>query len=111
MPLRGSCCALVTSNVTPHQRTHEHMGKEYTLSVPVESREAVAAAISQWLQPLLDRIDPKAGEPFPNVFASPTEEGLYLCDNLTDNSVAAQVLLESIDLLLLHAKSVVITEP
>jgi hypothetical protein len=87
------------------------MGKEYTLSVPVESRAAVASAISQWLQPLLDRIDPRAGEPFPNVFASPIEEGLYLCDNLTDSSVAAQVIRGSIDLMLLHAQSVVIAEP
>jgi hypothetical protein len=87
------------------------MGKEYTLSVPIESRDAVATAISQWRQPLLDRVDPKAGESFPNVFASPTEEGLYLCDNLTDSNVAAQVIRESIDLLLLHAPSVVIGEP
>jgi hypothetical protein len=87
------------------------MGKEYTLSVPPASREAVASVLSEWLQPFLRRVDPRATEPFPNVYVDQTPDGLYICDNLTDPTVAALVIRGAIDLLLQRSPSVTVSEP
>jgi hypothetical protein len=87
------------------------MGIEYTLSVPPECREAVGAVLSRELHPLLARLDPRATDDFPNVSATVIKQGVLICDNLTNRSVAAQVIRGVIDLLLLHSESVSISEP
>ena len=86
------------------------MGKEYTLKVPVASQAGVAAALREHLEPLLQRLDPAASDAFPNVYAAQVPEGLYLCDNLTNSAVASSVIRAAIDLLLLYAPSVTVTE-
>ena len=87
------------------------MGIEYMLTVPPEYREATAAVLSRELRPLLARLDPRAGEDFPNVSVTVDDQGLLLCDNLTDATVAAQVIRGAVDLLLSHSRSVSISEP
>jgi len=86
------------------------MGKEYILSVPHECRQAVALALEQHLESLLQCLDPKTNDAFLNVYASAVAEGLYVCDNLSNSSVAASVIRRAIDLMLLHAPSVSISE-
>jgi hypothetical protein len=86
------------------------MGKEYTLKVPATSRAAVSAALIEHLPPLLQRLDPQAKEAFPSIYAVAVPEGLYLCDNLTDPAVASGVMRAALDLLLLFAPSVTVTE-
>ncbi len=86
------------------------MGIEYRLSVPEEGRSKVARAFSEQLPALLASTDPKAGDPFPNVYVQSGSEGVYLCDNLTDAEVAAAVLRRVIDLMLLYSQSVTIAE-
>ena len=76
------------------------MGIEYELRVPESARARVADVLAQELAPLLRRLDPKAGEPFPNTFVKGIPEGLYVCDNLTDSNVSAQIIRELVDLLL-----------
>ena len=87
------------------------MGIEYMLSIPPANRPTVRAVLARELPALLLRVDPRASEDFPNVFATIVEEGVLLCDNLSDESVAAQVIRELIDLLLLHSESVSVTAP
>ena len=85
------------------------MGIEYTLRVPAAAQEAVVAALAEHLTPMLLRLDPRASEPFPNVYANPEAHGLYICDNQTDPAVAAEVIRSAIDLLLLYSPSVSIS--
>ena len=86
------------------------MGIEYHLTVPENSRTKVASVLAEQLTPLLHRLDPRAKESFPNVFAQPIPEGLYFCDNLTDPAVASLVIRSLIDLLLHHSPQVQVIE-
>jgi len=86
------------------------MGIEYRLSVPEANRLKVADALSEQLPALLASADPKARDPFPNVYVQSDSEGVYLCDNLTDATVSATVIRRVIDLMLLHSQSVTVAE-
>jgi hypothetical protein len=86
------------------------MGKEYTLKVPAASQAGVSAALGEHLAPLIQRIDPEASNAFPSVYAVAVPEGLYICDNLTNTTVASSVVRAAIDLLLLYSPSVTVTE-
>jgi hypothetical protein len=86
------------------------LGIEYRLIVPPESRDAVAAVLAQQLPELMRQIDPESGSTFPNVYANPVDDGLYLCDTLSNRAVAAEVMRRAIDLLLLHAPSVTVVD-
>jgi len=86
------------------------MGKEYTLKVPAVSQAGVSVALREHLAPLLQRLDPEASNAFPSVYAVAVPEGLYICDNLTNSTVASTVLRAALDLLLLYAPSVTVTE-
>jgi hypothetical protein len=86
------------------------VGIEYRLSVPEGDRSKVASALSEHLRGLLANADPKAGDPFPNVYVQSDSEGVYLCDNLTDATVSAIVLRRVIDLMLLYSQSVTVAE-
>lgn len=86
------------------------MGIEYHLIVPPESQAAVAAALTERLPKLLQRLDPNFGTDFPCVYAEQIDEGLYICDTLTDKGVAAQVVRSAIDLMLLYSQSVTVTD-
>ena len=87
------------------------MGIEYELRVPPSARAAVADALAQQLGPMLVRLDPKSNEPFPNAYVKPIAEGVYVCDNLTNSEVSAQVIRSVLDLLLLYSSEVTIVEP
>jgi hypothetical protein len=87
------------------------VGIEYRLTVPEESRSKVASLLSEQLPTLLARVDPKAGDPFPNVYVQSDSNGVYLCDNLTDAAVSATVFRRVIDLMLLCSRSVTVAEP
>ncbi len=87
------------------------MGIEYQLVVPELARTKVATALAEQLAPLLQRLDPKANEPFPNAYVEAIPEGLYVCDNLTDPVVAALIIRNLIDLLLLYSPEVQVVEP
>jgi len=56
-------------------------------------------------------VDPKANEPFPNVFVKMIPEGLYVCDNLTDPRVASLLIRSLIDLVLQYSPEVTLVEP
>jgi hypothetical protein len=86
------------------------VGIEYRLGVPEESRSKVANLLSEQLPILLARCDPKAGDPFPNVYVRSDSNGVYLCDNLTDTAVSAAVFRRVIDLMLLCSQSVSVAE-
>ena len=86
------------------------MGKEYTLKVQAVSQAGVSAALGEHLAPLLQRLDPEASNAFPSVYATAVPEGLYICDNLTNPTIASSVLRAALDLLLLYAPSVTVTE-
>jgi hypothetical protein len=86
------------------------MGIEYRLSVPEGDRSKAASAIMEQLPALLASADPKADDPFPNVYVQCDSEGVYLCDNLTDAEVSATVLRRVIDLMLLYSQSVTVAE-
>ena len=86
------------------------MGIEYRLSVPENKRSKVAKALSEQLPALLQSMDPKSGDPFPNVYVQSDPDGVYFCDNLTDAVVSATVLRRVIDLMLLYSESVTVAE-
>lgn len=86
------------------------MGIEYRLSVPERDRSKVTSALNERLRDLLANADPKAGDPFPNVYVQCDSDGVYLCDNLTDATVSATVLRRVIDLMLLYSQSVTVAE-
>jgi hypothetical protein len=87
------------------------MGIEYELRVPVSAREKASRVLSNELAPLLERLDPKTHEPFPNLYVQQIPEGLYVCDNLTNSTVAALVMRELIDILLRCSPEVSVVEP
>lgn len=87
------------------------MGIEYHITVPASAREKVAEALSDQLSGLLNRVDPKANESFPNVFVKMIPEGLYVCDNLTDPAVASLLIRSLIDLVLQFSPEVTLVEP
>ena len=84
------------------------MGIEYRLRVPAQSRESVARALDEQLQSLIRSVDPTAGDAFPNAIVKADEDGVYVCDTLTDSTVAALVIRGIVDLMLLHSPSVTI---
>ena len=87
------------------------MGIEYELRVPESERAKVAVALAHHLAPLLTRLDPKVNEPFPNAYVNVIPEGVYVCDNLTDSEVSAQIMRGILDLLLLYSPEVTIVNP
>jgi len=72
---------------------------------------AVTDAFGRELAPLLQKLDPKANDAFPNIYVKPTPEGVYLCDNLTNQVVASQVIRAVLDVLLRYSPSVEFIEP
>lgn len=86
------------------------MGIEYHLVVPELVRAKVATALAEQLAPLLQRLDPKVNESFPNVYVEAIPEGLYVCDNLADPVVAALIIRNLLDLLLLYSPEVQVVE-
>ncbi len=86
------------------------MGIEYELRVPEAARGTVAITIATELPSLLERLDPRAREAFPNLYVEQIPEGLYVCDNLTDSKIAALVIRALIDLLLKHSPAVSVVE-
>ena len=105
---RAKSGAPLKANVRHHRE--RPLGIEYKLIVPPESRDMVAAVLAKELPALIQRLDPASGEAFPNVYVSPTDDGLYICDTLSNRGIAALVLRSAIDLLLLHSQSVMVVE-
>ena len=87
------------------------MGIEYELRVPEPSRADVARALAEQLLPLVRELDPLADEPFPNAYVKAIPSGVYVCDNLTDSTVANAIVRRLIDFLLRHSSEVVVVEP
>lgn len=87
------------------------MGIEYELRVPESARVKVAEALEIHLAPLVARLDPKANDPFPNAYVNAIAEGVYICDNLTDSGVSAQIIRGVLDLLLRYSPEVCVVEP
>ena len=87
------------------------MGIEYHLMVPESARASVAGAVAEQLVPLLRKLDPRADESFPHVHVEAIPEGLYVCDHLTDSTVASNVVRSLIDLLLRYSAEVSVVEP
>jgi hypothetical protein len=87
------------------------VGIEYHLIVPELARAKVATALTEELLPLLQRLDPKANEPFPNAYVKAIPEGIYVCDNLSDRVVAALIIRNLVDLLLFYSPEVQVVEP
>ena len=86
------------------------MGIEYQITVPKEFRSQAAKGLEEFLPALLERLDPRAKESFPNVIVHVIPEGVFLCDTLMDQTVGSEVIRGVIDLLLRFSDSVSVSE-
>ena len=83
------------------------MGIEYVLKVPEEYRARVAEKAETEIPELLERLDPS---PDNNINVSPIPEGLFVCDYLSNDVVAAKVFRAAISWLLLFSPQVIVED-
>ena len=86
------------------------MGIEYTILVPDADHAAVSVALKDRLGPLLQALDPTQNGSHPHISVTEIQGGVYVCDHLSDRTVASRVIRELIDLLLSHSVRVTIVE-
>jgi hypothetical protein len=83
------------------------MGIEYILKIPEEHRARVAEKAETEIPELLERLDPSPGN---NIDVSPIPEGLFVCDYLSNDVVAAKVFRAAISWLLRFSPQVIVED-